>query len=354
MSIHNFSAGPAILPKEVLQKASEACLNFENSGLSLLEISHRGRNVIAVFDRAEQLVKKLLHLGDEYAVIFLQGGASTQFAMVPHNFLNTKAAYLNTGVWASRAVKEAKYYGETIVVASSEDKNFSYIPKQFEVPADADYFHITSNNTIYGTQMREFPKSPVPLICDMSSDIFSHRFDATQFDLIYAGVQKNMGPAGATMVILKKSMLDRIQRTMPTMLNYKIHVEGESMYNTPPVFAVYVSMLTLEWLDNLGGVEAIEARNRAKAELFYTELDRNSQFTGTVAVEDRSWMNANFVMVDSSKESAFNELLKQAGISGLAGHRSVGGYRASMYNALSLESVKVLVDVMQTFENQQA
>ena len=354
MSIHNFSAGPAILPKEVLQKASEACLNFENSGLSLLEISHRGKNVIAVFDRAEQLVKKLLNLNDDYAVIFLQGGASTQFAMLPHNFLHTKAAYLNTGVWATRAIKEAKHYGETIVVASSEDKNFSYIPKNYVIPADADYFHITSNNTIYGTQMRTFPKSPVPLVCDMSSDIFSHRFDATQFDLIYAGVQKNMGPAGATMVILKKSMLDRIQRTMPTMMNYKIHVEGESMYNTPPVFAVYVSMLTLEWLDNFGGVEAIEKRNRAKAELFYTELDRNSQFNGTVAVEDRSWMNANFVMVDSSKEAAFNELLKHAGISGLAGHRSVGGYRASMYNALSLESVQVLVDVMQTFEKQNA
>jgi phosphoserine aminotransferase len=354
MSIHNFSAGPAILPKEVLQKASEACLNFENSGLSLLEISHRGKNVIAVFDRAEQLVKKLLNINDDYAVIFLQGGASTQFAMLPHNFLYKKAAYLNTGVWASRAIKEAMHYGETVVVASSEDKNFSYIPKNYVIPADADYFHITSNNTIYGTQMREFPKSPVPLVCDMSSDIFSHRFDATQFDLIYAGVQKNMGPAGATMVILKKSMLDRIQRTMPTMLNYKIHVEGESMYNTPPVFAVYVSMLTLEWLDNFGGVEAIEKRNRAKAELFYTELGRNSQFNGTVAAEDRSWMNANFVMVDSSKEAAFNDLLKQANISGLAGHRSVGGYRASMYNALGLDSVQVLVDVMQTFEKQQA
>ena len=354
MSIHNFSAGPAILPKEVLQKASEACLNFENSELSLLEISHRGKNVIAVFDRAEQLVKKLLNLNEDYAVVFLQGGASTQFAMVPHNFLNTKAAYLNTGVWASRAIKEAKHYGETTVVASSEDKNFSFIPKDYVIPNDADYFHITSNNTIYGTQMRSFPKSPVPLVCDMSSDIFSHRFDATQFDLIYAGVQKNMGPAGATMVILKKSMLERIQRTMPTMLNYKIHVEGESMYNTPPVFAVYVSMLTLEWLDNFGGVDAIEQRNRAKAELFYNELDRNSQFKGTVAVEDRSWMNANFVMVDATHEAAFNDMLKQAGISGLAGHRSVGGYRASMYNALSLESVQVLVDVMQTFEKQHA
>jgi phosphoserine aminotransferase len=351
--IHNFSAGPAILPKEVLQKASEACLNFNNSGLSLLEISHRGKNVIAVFDRAVELTKKLLKLNDDYAVIFVQGGASTQFSMVPHNFLGKKAAYLNTGVWASRAVKEAKHYGETVVVASSEDKNFSYIPKGFEIPPDADYFHYTSNNTIYGTQLRTVPNCPVPLICDMSSDIFSYEFDASKFDLIYAGAQKNMGPAGATMVIIKKSMLERIQRQMPTMLNYKIHVDGESMYNTPPVFAVYVTMLTLEWLDNFGGVAEIEKRNAAKAKLFYDELDRNSQFKGTVAAEDRSWMNANFIMEDASKEASFNELLKQANISGLAGHRSVGGYRASMYNAMGLESVQALVDVMQAFEKTQ-
>lgn len=351
--MHNFSAGPAILPKEVLQKAAEACVDFTGSGLSLLEISHRGKNVIAIFDRAAELVKKLLNLNDDYAVIFLQGGASTQFAMVPHNFLHQKAAYLNTGVWASRAIKEAKHYGETIVVASSEDKNFSYIPKEYAVPTDADYFHITSNNTIYGTQLHQFPKSPVPLFCDMSSDIFSHQFDASQFDLIYAGVQKNMGPAGATMVVLKKSILERIKRSMPTMMNYKIHVDGESMYNTPPVFAVYVSMLTLEWLDGMGGVAEMEKRNAAKANLFYTELDRNSMFVGTVATEDRSWMNANFVLHNPALEPVFNEMLKQAGISGLAGHRSVGGYRASMYNALPIESVRALVEVMQAFEKTQ-
>lgn len=348
--IHNFSAGPAILPQEVLQKASQACLSFNQTGLSLLEISHRGKDVIAVFDRASALAKKLLKLSDDYAVIFVQGGASTQFAMVPHNFLHTKAAYLKTGVWASRAVKEAQHYGETVVVASSEDRNFNYIPKAYTIPADADYFHITSNNTIYGTQMREFPSSPVPLICDMSSDIFSYEFDASKFDMIYAGVQKNMGPAGATMVILKKSMLERIQRKMPTMLNYAIHVENESMYNTPPVFAVYVSMLTLEWLDNMGGVAEMEKQNAAKAALFYSELDRNSQFRGTVVPEDRSWMNANFVMEDPSKEPLFNAMLKEAGISGLPGHRSVGGYRASMYNALPLSSVKALTDVMNAFE----
>jgi phosphoserine aminotransferase len=350
MKMHNFSAGPGILPKEVLQQASAACLDFNNSGLSLLEVSHRGKDVIAVFDRAVSLVKSLLHIGDDYSVIFLQGGASMQFSMVPANFLNTKAAYLNTGVWATKAIKEAKLYGNTEVVASSEDRNFSYIPKGYSIPTDADYFHITSNNTIYGTQMRTFPGSPVPLFCDMSSDIFSHRFDATKFDLIYAGVQKNMGPAGATMVILKKELLQKIKRTLPSMLNYAIHVEGESMFNTPPVFAVYVSMLTLDWLDKNGGVEWAENRNRAKANLFYSELDRNSQFVGTVDIEDRSWMNANFVLTAPEKETAFKTLLKQANISGLDGHRSVGGFRASMYNAMDIETVQVLVDVMKSFE----
>ncbi len=350
MKVHNFSAGPGILPQEVLQKAAAACIEFNHSGLSLLEVSHRGKDVIAVFDRAVQLVKSLLNIGDEYVVVFLQGGASLQFSMVPANFLNTKAAYLNTGVWASKAIKEAKLYGSTEVVASSEDRNFAYIPKSYTIPSDADYFHITSNNTIYGTQMRSFPQSPVPLFCDMSSDIFSHRFDATQFDLIYAGVQKNMGPAGATMVILKKEILQKVKRTLPSMMQYAIHVEGESMYNTPPVFAVYVSMLTLDWLDRNGGVEWAEKRNRAKAELFYSEIDRNSQFVGTVDIEDRSWMNANFVLTHSEKEEAFKSMLKEANISGLNGHRSVGGFRASMYNAMDIDSVQVLVDVMKSFE----
>lgn len=352
--MHNFSAGPGILPAEVLQKAAEACLDFNHSGLSLLEISHRGKNVIEVFDRAEALVKKLLGLDDAYRVLFLQGGASMQFSMLPANFLNRKAAYLNTGVWASKAIKEAKLYGETVVVASSESDNFSHIPKDYVVPSDADYFHITSNNTIYGTQMRSFPESKIPLVCDMSSDIFSHRFDATRFDLIYAGVQKNMGPAGATMVLIKKEMLEKISRKLPSMLNYRIHSEADSMYNTPPVFAVYVSMLTLDWLDRNGGVEWAEKRNAEKASIFYTELDRNSQFKGTVAVEDRSWMNANFVLTDPSKEAQFTALLKEAGIVGLPGHRSVGGFRASMYNALDPESVRVLTGVMKHFEQQYA
>jgi phosphoserine aminotransferase len=354
MKMHNFSAGPGILPAEVLQKAAEACLDFNHSGLSLLEISHRGKNVIEVFDRAEALVKKLLGLDDAYRVLFLQGGASMQFSMLPANFLNRKAAYLNTGVWASKAIKEAKLYGETVVVASSESDNFSHIPKDYVVPSDADYFHITSNNTIYGTQMRSFPESKIPLVCDMSSDIFSHRFDATRFDLIYAGVQKNMGPAGATMVLIKKEMLEKISRKLPSMLNYRIHTEADSMYNTPPVFAVYVSMLTLDWLDRNGGVEWAEKRNAEKASIFYTELDRNSQFKGTVAVEDRSWMNANFALTDPSKEAQFTALLKEAGIVGLPGHRSVGGFRASMYNALDPESVRVLTGVMKHFEQQYA
>lgn len=350
MKVHNFSAGPGILPKEVLRKASEACIDFNGTGLSLLEISHRGKNVIAFFDKATQLVKKLLGLGEDYEVLFLQGGASMQFAMVPANFLYGKAAYLNTGVWASKAIKEAQLYGQPIVVASSEKEKFNHIPKHYSIPSDSDYFHITSNNTIYGTQMRNFPESPVPLFCDMSSDIFSHRFDATKFSLIYAGVQKNMGPAGATMVILRKDLLKKIQRKLPSMFNYNIHAEGESMYNTPPVFAVYVSMLTLEWLDNNGGVEWAENRNRTKASMFYDELDRNSQFEGTVVEEDRSWMNANFVLKNPDKEEHFSALLKEANIVGLNGHRSVGGFRASMYNAMDTDSVQVLVDVMKQFE----
>jgi phosphoserine aminotransferase len=350
MKIHNFSAGPGILPAEVLQQAAAACIDFNGSGLSILEVSHRGKNIIEVFDQAASLVKKLMKLDDSYEVLFLQGGASLQFAMVAANFLGTKGAYLNTGVWASKAIKEAKYYGEVAVVASSEDKNFSYIPKDFLIPNDADYFHYTTNNTIYGTQMREIPSCGIPLFCDMSSDIFSHQIDASKFSLIYAGMQKNMGPAGATMVIVKKDLLSKIVRALPSMLNYKIHADGESMYNTPPVFAVYVSMLTLQWLDSNGGVAWAEQRNRAKAELFYSELDRNAMFEGTVEKIDRSWMNANFILKDNSQEEVFKNMLKHANISGLNGHRSVGGFRASMYNAMGIESVQALVDVMKDFE----
>jgi phosphoserine aminotransferase len=350
---HNFSAGPGILPQEVLEQAAAAVLNYNNSGLSILEVSHRGKDFVADMAQACQLVKDLLNIPSGYSVIYLQGGASLQFTMLPYNLLKVggKAAYANTGVWASKAQKEAKLFGEIVEIASSKDKNFSYIPKGFSIPADVDYFHMTSNNTIYGTQYHEFPESSVPLVCDMSSDIFSRTIDVTKFDLIYAGAQKNMGPAGATMVIVKDEILGKSGRSIPSMLDYKIHIEGESMYNTPSVYPVFVSMLTLSWLKKNGGVAWIEAINRKKQELFYTELDSNPAFIGTAAKEDRSWMNATFLLKNEALDAEFSKLLKEANISGLKGHRSVGGYRASMYNALPIESVQALVEVMREFGN---
>lgn len=354
--VHNFSAGPGILPAEVLKQAAEACINFDNLNLSLLEISHRSKNFEKVIDDVRALVKELFEVGDEYEVLFLGGGASLQFAMVPYNLLTESgyAAYVNTGVWASKAIKEAKIIGNTKVIASSEDKKFSYIPKGYEIPADADYLHITSNNTIYGTQMMEFPKSPVPLVCDMSSDIFSRKVNAADFDLIYAGAQKNMGPAGATMVMVKKSVLGKTGRKMLSMLDYNVHIKGGTMYNTPPVFPIYVSMLTLQWLKKNGGISWIEQLNKQKAELLYNEIDRNSLFVGTTATEDRSRMNVCFLLKDATLEPEFDKLWKEANISGIRGHRDVGGYRASLYNALPLDSVKVLVDVMKEFERRRA
>lgn len=347
--VHNFSAGPSILPQEVLQQAAEACTSFADTGLSLLEVSHRSKEVVAMTDKAIALVKELLNLPEGYDVVFLQGGASTQFLMVPFNLLKTKAAYVNTGTWASKAIKEAKALGTTEVVASSEGDNFTHIPKDYTIPADADYFHITSNNTIFGTQYQSFPESNIPMVVDMSSDIFSRQFDATKFSLIYAGAQKNMGPAGVTLAVVKKGILGNTGRAIPTMLNYQTHIDKESMFNTPPVFAIYVSMLTMEWLKNNGGVAWVEARNKQKADMFYGELDSNPLFVGPVAKEDRSRMNATFLLKDNSLEEEFNKLIKEANISGLKGHRSVGGYRASMYNALPPESVQVLVDVMKEF-----
>jgi phosphoserine aminotransferase len=354
--VHNFSAGPGILPPEVLQQAANACINFDNLNLSLLEISHRSKNFEAVMDNSRQLVKELLHLDDDFEVIFLGGGASLQFAMVPYNLLRTdgKAGYVNTGVWASKAIKEAKIIGNTEVLASSEEQKFSFIPKGYDIPSDLDYLHITSNNTIYGTQMKSFPKTNVPLVCDMSSDIFSREVNGNDFSLIYAGAQKNMGPAGATMVAVRKSILGKTGRKMLSMLDYNVHIKGDSMYNTPPVFPIYVSMLTLEWLKNNGGVPHIEKVNNQKANLLYAEIDRNSLFKGTTAVEDRSNMNVTFVMHNPELEPAFDKLTKEANLSGLRGHRDVGGYRASLYNALPLESVQVLVDVMQHFEKNNA
>ncbi|CAM1347867.1 3-phosphoserine/phosphohydroxythreonine transaminase [Tenacibaculum crassostreae] len=351
MKKHNFSAGPCILPEEVLQKASEAVLNFNNDNLSLIEISHRSQPFVDVIERARSLALELLGLENKgYKALFFQGGASMQFLMVAYNLLNKKAAYLNTGTWSSKAIKEAKLFGELVEVASSEDKNFNYIPKEYQVPKDVDYFHCTSNNTIYGTQMKHFPEISVPLICDMSSDIFSRQLDFSKFDLIYAGAQKNMGPAGATLVVIKEDILGKVERQIPSMLNYQIAIDKDSMFNTPPVFSVYTSMLTLEWLKDLGGISFIEKVNEKKSALLYAEIDRNPLFKGVAAVEDRSHMNATFTLVNDSLQAKFDAMWKEANINGLEGHRSVGGYRASMYNALPLYSVQALVGVMQELE----
>jgi phosphoserine aminotransferase len=351
--VHNFSAGPAILPQSAIQASIEALQNFSGTGLSLIEVSHRSKEYEAVVAEATQLVKDILNLGSDYSVVFLQGGASLQFDMIPMNWLGEgeTAVYTNTGVWAGRAVKEAKLFGNVNVIASSEDKNFSYIPKGYTVPADTKYFHYTSNNTIYGTELFDVPDTNgVPLICDMSSDIFSRPFDASKFDMIYAGAQKNMGPAGTTLVIVKNSFLEkRVKRTIPTMLDYKMHIDNGSMYNTPSVFAIFVCMHTLRWVKEIG-LEAMEARNKAKADLLYSEIDRNSLFTGTVAVEDRSRMNVNFVLTNKEYEAEFLKFCESKNLSGLKGHRSVGGLRASLYNALDIDSVQALVDAMKEFE----
>lgn len=351
MKKHNFSAGPCILPQEVFQEASQAVLDFNNSGLSILEISHRSKDFVDVMEEARNLSLELLGLnGKGYQALFLQGGASLEFLMVAYNLLEKKAAYLNTGTWADKAIKEAQPFGEVEIVASSKDKNYNYIPKGYKIPKDADYFHCTSNNTIFGTQMKRFPATSIPMVCDMSSDIFSRQMDFSKFDLIYAGAQKNMGPAGTTLVIIKESLLGKVSRKIPSMLNYKLHIEKESMYNTPSVYPVYVSLLTLRWLKAQGGIAAIEKLNKKKAVLMYSEIDINPLFKGFTATEDRSVMNATFNLKKESLKDKFDEMWKEAGIIGLNGHRSVGGYRASMYNALPLESVQVLVDIMGDLE----
>jgi len=354
MKKHNYSAGPCILPQEVFEKSAQAILDFNQSGLSILEISHRSKDFVAVMEEARALVLELLGLeGKGYQALFLQGGASLEFLMVPYNLMKTngKAAYLDTGTWANNAIKEAKLFGETVVVASSAVQNYNHIPKDFSIPTDADYFHCTSNNTIFGTQMKSFPKTTIPVVCDMSSDIFSRTLDFSQFDLIYAGAQKNMGAAGATLVVVKEEILGKTGRVIPSILDYQKHIKAESMYNTPSVFAVYTCLLTLQWLKKQGGIAAIEKINEAKAHLLYSEIDRNSMFKGTAAVADRSFMNATFLLVNPELQESFDKMWKAAGISGITGHRSVGGYRASMYNALPLESVQALVEVMQEFES---
>ena len=352
MKKHNFSAGPCILAESVLKQASAAVLNFNNDNLSLIEISHRSQSFIDVMEKAIRLVKELLEVPEGYSVLFLQGGASMEFLMVPLNLMKIdgKAAYTNTGAWANKAIAEAKSLGEVVVVGDSSDTNYNYIPKGYEIPSDVDYFHCTSNNTIYGTQMKEFPSVPTLMVCDMSSDIFSRKVDVSKFDIIYAGAQKNMGPAGTTLVIVKNTVLGNNGRDIPTMLDYNTHISKNSMFNTPPVFPIYVSMLTLQWLKDLGGMDAIENINQVKAELLYGEIDRNPLFEGTAAKEDRSNMNVCFLLTDSSKEEVFNSMWNEAGIRGIKGHRSVGGYRASIYNAMPIESIQVLVGIMQQLE----
>ena len=353
MKKHNFSAGPCILPSSVLEKASKAVINFDNLDLSLLEISHRSSNFVRVMEHAKELALEHLGLQNKgYKALFLQGGASMEFLMVAYNFLERKAGYINTGTWSDKAIKEAELFADVVEIASSKHANFNFIPKDYSVPSGLDFVHCTSNNTIFGTQMNAFPQTDCPLICDMSSDIFSRNLDFEKFDLIYAGAQKNMGPAGTTLVVVKEDVLGRVSRKIPSMLDYRVHISKDSMFNTPAVFPVYVSMLTLSWLKEQGGIAVMEKLNNQKAELLYTEIDRNPLFKGFVAnKEDRSKMNATFSLRDDSHTDIFDALWKQAGINGLNGHRSVGGYRASMYNALSLESVQVLVDVMQHLEN---
>ena len=355
MKKHNFCAGPSILPREVIEQTAQAILDFNGSGLSILEISHRSKDFQAVIDEAVALFKEILNIPDGYSVLFLGGGASMQFCMVPYNFLEKKAAYLNTGVWAKKALKEAKGFGEAVEVASSADATFNYIPKGYAIPEDADYFHVTSNNTIYGTEIREDLDSPVPMIADMSSDIFSRPVDISKYICIYGGAQKNLAPAGATFVIVKDEALNKVSRYIPTMLNYQTHIEGGSMFNTPPVLPIYSAMLTLRWIKANGGVEEMARRAKERAELLYGEIDRNKMFRATVAnPEDRSYMNICFVMSDEYKdlEADFMKFATERGMVGIKGHRSVGGFRASCYNAMPLESVQALVDCMKEFESQ--
>ena len=353
MKKHNFYAGPSILPEYTKQKVAEAAMDFAGTGLSVMEVSHRGKEFIAVMDEAIALVKELLNVPDGYSVLFLQGGASQQFLMAPYNLMKSKSAYLNTGAWAGKALKEANFFGEVVEVSSSKDKNFNYIPKSFDVPVDVDYLHITTNNTIFGTEMKSDPEVSVPLVADMSSDIFSRPIDIAKYDLIYAGAQKNLGPAGATLVIVKDSALGKTGRPIPTMLDYNTHIKNVSMFNTPPVVAVFACLQTLTWLKENGGVEAIQKKNIAKAELLYSELDRNKLFAPNIPnPEDRSLMNVTFVMAPGAEalEKEFLDFATSKGMMGLKGHRSVGGFRASTYNALPIESVQALVDAMKEFE----
>lgn len=356
MKKHNFNAGPCVLPKPAIESAIEAIRDFDGTGIGILEISHRTPGWERIMQETDQLWRELLNIPDDYAILFLGGGASSEFNLVPANLMSKKAAFLQTGVWAKKAAKEAKLYGEVEIVASSEDKNYSYIPKGFTIPADADYFHITTNNTIYGTEIKVDLDSPIPLVADMSSDILSRPLDVSKYALIYGGAQKNVGPAGVAFVIVRKDILGKVERKLPTMIDYRTHIgesiKDSSMFNTPPVFPIFVMHETLKWVKELGGIEAMHKINVDKAQLLYDEIDRNKMFVGTAAKEDRSIMNVCFVMAEGyqDKETAFLDFAKSKGMIGIKGHRSVGGFRASIYNACPVESVKALIDCMQEFE----
>lgn len=351
MKKHNFGSGPGILPQHVIQKASQALIELNGTGLSLIETSHHSQQFGTIMEQACTLALEHLDLqGKGYTALWLQGGASTQFLMVAYNLLQKKAGYINTGIWSIKAIKEARLLGQVVEIASSQQQHFRNIPKAYTIPNDLDYLHLTSNNTAYGTQIKQFPKTDVPLVCDMSSDIFSRQLNFSQFQLIYAGAQNNIGPAGTTLVILKEDLLDNVSRKIPAILNYNVHLSKNSIFNTPPVFAIYVSLLNLQWLRNLGGIQAIEKTNQKKAELIYTEIDRNPLFLGRAATEDRSLINATFTLTEKRLTDKFNALCQQANISGLSGHSTVGGYRASLYNALPLKSVAVLIEAMRELE----
>ena len=354
MKKYNFGAGPSILPQEVMKATAEACVDFQGMGLSLMEISHRTKEFQAVMDEAQALFKELLDIPEGYSVLFVGGGASLEFCMVPYNLLEKKAAYLNTGVWAKKAMKEAKLFGEVVEVASSADANYTFIPKDYEIPADADYFHITTNNTIYGTELRKDLDSPVTLVADMSSDIFSRPIDVSKYGLIYGGAQKNLSMAGVTFIIVKDEILGKVSRPIPTMIDYRTHVDKGSMFNTPPVVPIFCALQTLKWIKAQGGVKEMERRAIERAELLYGEIDRNKIFRGTAVPEDRSLMNICFVMYDEYKdlEADFLKFATERGMSGIKGHRSVGGFRASCYNAMPIEGVQALVQCMKDFEAQ--
>jgi len=354
MKKHNFSAGPSILAKEVMENTAKAAVDLNGTGLSVMEISHRGKDFQAIMDEAVALFKELLEIPEGYQVLFLGGGASMQFCMVPYNLLGKKAAYLETGSWAKKAGKEAKFFGETVIVASSADKNYNYIPRGYTIPEDADYFHITTNNTIYGTEIKEDMDSPVPLVADMSSDIFSRPVDISKYALIYGGAQKNLGPAGVTFVIIREDILGKTGRPIPTMLDYKTHIDQGSMFNTPPCLPIYTSMETLRWLKKKGGLKKMQEINEHKAQLLYSEIERNALFVGTAEKESRSIMNVCFVMNEEYKdlEAEFLSFATSRGMVGIKGHRSVGGFRASIYNAMEVESVQALIETMQEFEKE--